>query len=198
MNVWINVLASVCGATLFVACASPSTGQQQGVGVKVKDGDVLLSREIAIDPSKEVIPINPEMIAGEIHVLINKYRRERGLPPLIDNIEFDKAALKHSLYMEKKAIQNGNKLLISHDLFDERMDELRAHLPLKGFAENVAVISQVRASYIAETMVQGWINSPGHHKNIIGNYNLSGVAVVSGSGHTVYSTQIFGRLESDQ
>jgi uncharacterized protein YkwD len=99
------------------------------------------------------------------------------------------------MYLQEKALQNGNKLLISHDLFDERMDELMARLPLSGVAENVAVLSRVRASFIAETMVRGWIDSPGHHKNIIGNYNLSGVAVVTNSDHTVYSTQVFGRLK---
>jgi uncharacterized protein YkwD len=39
--------------------------------------------------------------------------------------------------------------------------------------------------------VQDWIASPAHHKNAVGNYNLTGIGVAKNSQGEYYFTQIF-------
>jgi hypothetical protein len=73
MKIWMYLSSFFFGATFLLSCANPQASEQQGLGVHLKDGDGLLPRDIAIDPSKDVVLINPEVIAQEIHVLINKY-----------------------------------------------------------------------------------------------------------------------------
>ncbi|MGA1825447.1 MAG: CAP domain-containing protein [bacterium] len=43
----------------------------------------------------------------------------------------------------------------------------------------------------AGRVVERWLNSPGHKKNIEGNYNLTGIGVVQANNLTYYFTQIF-------
>jgi uncharacterized protein YkwD len=142
-------------------------------------------RAVQMDSSSKPIANEAEAIAQEIHVLINQYRAERGLSPLVEDKNFKNAAAIHSVYMDKT--------LISHDLFSERMADLRTHIPLALAAENVAVLSRVEPSSVAKQMVKQWITSSVHQKNLTGNYNLSGISVVAGPQETFYATQIFGR-----
>ena len=42
-----------------------------------------------------------------------------------------------------------------------------------------------------EVAVEGWIKSPGHHKNMIGDYDLTGIGIAQNSEGTYYFNQIF-------
>jgi uncharacterized protein YkwD len=55
-------------------------------------------------------------------------------------------------------------------------------------AENVAF-----GSSTAKEVVDGWLNSPGHKKNIEGNYKLTGIGVARDQQAKLYFTQIFAR-----
>jgi uncharacterized protein YkwD len=39
--------------------------------------------------------------------------------------------------------------------------------------------------------VEGWIDSPGHHANIKGNFDLTGIGVVKNEQGEYYLTQLF-------
>jgi uncharacterized protein YkwD len=41
--------------------------------------------------------------------------------------------------------------------------------------------------------VQGWLNSPGHLKNIQGDFDLTGIGVVKTAQNRYYFTQLFIR-----
>lgn len=59
----------------------------------------------------------------------------------------------------------------------------------RGIAENVAV-----GYKSANAVVQGWLNSPGHCKNIMNpNYNEGGVSAVQGRDNKLYWTMVYGR-----
>lgn len=78
---------------------------------------------------------------------------------------------------------------ISHDGFQERVEILSRAIAYEGAAENVA--TNMGYQEPATKAVVGWIDSPGHHANILGDYNLTGVGVtVTPLGH-YYFTQIF-------
>lgn len=112
---------------------------------------------------------------------INQYRVSQGLSPLTLNASISKQARIHSQNMA-----NG-KVKFSHHGFAERVKAI----PLKysSAAENVAF--NVGYSEPAKQAVIGWLNSPGHLKNIQGKYKLTGVGVATNAKGEVFLTQIF-------
>ncbi|MBA3829231.1 MAG: CAP domain-containing protein [Taibaiella sp.] len=112
---------------------------------------------------------------------INKYRAKKGLDALEMNNTITDAAMVHSKRMARKAIPMG------HDGFDERMHKLMSEIKgVNAAAENVAF-----GATSAREVVDLWIHSPGHRKNIEGNYNITGIAIASAADGSLYFTQIF-------
>ena len=118
----------------------------------------------------------------EILVLVNKHRKKQGLPAMEMHSAISKEAEQHSRNMAVGHVGFG------HSGFDERLRRLMKKIAgSNAGAENVAYGSRT-----AEEVVRMWLNSPGHRKNIQGNYNLTGIGVVRGKGEIFY-TQIFIR-----
>jgi uncharacterized protein YkwD len=46
---------------------------------------------------------------------------------------------------------------------------------------------------IAREAVNGWIHSPGHQKNLVGNFNLCGIGVHKSNDGMIYLTQILAK-----
>ena len=63
----------------------------------------------------------------------------------------------------------------------------------RGFYENVAYCSYLdNNDKLSEEVVNGWINSPGHKRNMLANANLSAVAAyATESSDIYYFTQLF-------
>jgi len=62
---------------------------------------------------------------------------------------------------------------------------------MNAFAENVAF--NLGHSDPATTAVRGWINSPGHHRNMVSpTYGFAGLGVARSAEGGWYFTQIFG------
>jgi len=112
---------------------------------------------------------------------INRYRVSKGLSKLTLNANITRQARIHSQNMA-----NG-KVPFSHKGFEKRVNS--ASIKYKSAAENVA-FNQGYADPASQAMT-GWINSPGHLKNIKGKYNLTGIGVAANSEGEVYLTQIF-------
>jgi uncharacterized protein YkwD len=122
-----------------------------------------------------------EEIEAAIVQYTNAYRQQRGLPAFIQITSLNKFAREHSAAMaaEEK---------ISHDDFENRVKAVYAYAnkPIKGGAENVAM------GYLtAEEVVNGWIKSPGHHKNLLSNHTHLLVGVQLADNGNWYFTQIF-------
>jgi uncharacterized protein YkwD len=83
--------------------------------------------------------------------------------------------------------RNGNK--ISHRDFKERAEDIKSEIRYRRVAENVAA----NAGYgdPAQQAVEGWKTSPGHRKNMLGDFSLTGIGIAQSSDGTYFFTQIF-------
>lgn len=113
---------------------------------------------------------------------INQYRQQKGLSVLKKTSVITQQARQHSLNM-------ANSRTLSHDGFDKRVQTIGKTIRYRAAAENVAYNAGF-SDPVAQA-VNGWLKSPGHLQNIMGNYNLTGVGVAKNSQGQVYFTQIF-------
>jgi uncharacterized protein YkwD len=115
---------------------------------------------------------------------INRYRVSKGLSKLTLNANITRQARIHSQNMANR------KVSFSHKGFEKRVNS--TSIRYKSAAENVA-FNQGYPDPASQAMT-GWINSPGHLKNIKAKYyNLTGIGVAANSEGEVYLTQIFIR-----
>jgi uncharacterized protein YkwD len=113
---------------------------------------------------------------------INAFRHQQGLPPLEANALIAKIAAGHSANMADHSVP------FSHDGFRQRMHKLFTQFPqTHGAAENVAFSDWDDAGKI----VTQWLGSAPHRKNILGNFNLTGIGIARGDHHRVFVTEIF-------
>jgi uncharacterized protein YkwD len=114
---------------------------------------------------------------------INQYRTSVGLPKLEMVNAASEQATKHSIEMADRSTPFG------HDGFDDRMDNIARKIGLvHASAENVAY-----GKLTAKEVVDLWLNSPGHKKNIEGNYALTGIGIARDKNGLIFYTQIFLR-----
>ena len=152
---------------------------------------LLLSFQVVLLSNPVYSSSVPETISAlelSVHDQVNQYRDSLGLASLDLNEDISKEARIHSQQMAQ-----GN-VPFSHDGFDQRIEAISSTLSYSSAAENVAY-NQGYDDPVT-VAVEGWINSPGHQKNMVGNFNLSGVGVAQNSTGEYYFTQIFV-LKSD-
>ncbi len=131
--------------------------------------------------SKEDIDIKG--MEKDILYYINEYRKSLGLGALQMLKEATTEAINHSVEMANKTSAFG------HDGFDARIDNIQAQIGfLHGAGENVAY-----GKLSAKEVVDLWINSPPHKKNIVGDFDFTGIGVVKNSDGLPFYTQIFIR-----
>lgn len=125
-------------------------------------------------------PVSSSMSA-DILRYVNEHRRSIGLKPLQANSYISSIALGHS-----KDMLTG-RTPFGHEGFQQRIDVIRKHLgPLHVAAENVA-----EGPMSAREVVNGWLHSPGHRRNIEGDFHLTGIGVATARNGMIYFTQIF-------
>ncbi|GAA4973146.1 CAP domain-containing protein [Algibacter aquimarinus] len=118
-------------------------------------------------------------IAEEILQLVNAHRKSVGKDPLSFNTLANDLAYQHTLYMIEQSD-------ISHDDFDLRSRELIDEENASRTGENVAY-----GQRSAKEVMDAWLNSSGHRKNIEGDFTHIGIAVIKNSSGTYYFTQLF-------
>lgn len=127
-------------------------------------------------------PVNVENdheMVLEILAAVNEYRSSLDLPPLSDHQVSETLALSHSAYMAEN-----NRA--SHDNFFQRSDYL-INRGAESVSENVAY-----GYATAQSVLQGWLESPSHKAAIEGNeFTHTGIAVVSNDVGIKYYTQLF-------
>ncbi|HEX9605615.1 MAG TPA: CAP domain-containing protein [Gemmatimonadaceae bacterium] len=124
---------------------------------------------------------------ARIFDLINAERQHRGLPALVYNAQLDRMAkiqAENMAYFQKMA----------HKIPESQLPTLgdRARhvgYPFGRLAENVAL-----GYPNAETVVQGWMNSSGHRRNILdGSVEETGIGIARSSAGGLYYCQVFGK-----
>jgi len=117
---------------------------------------------------------------------VNEYRKKHHLSPLKMNNEISMEATRHSKNMASHATPFG------HNKFNERIKRLYKQCKkCNGGAENVAYYR-----LDPKKLVDAWISSRGHRRNIEGNYNYTGIGIAHGKKGWGYFTQIFLRSDS--
>jgi len=112
---------------------------------------------------------------NEVFSLVNVVRSDNGLPPLQRDNLLDSLAKGHSRYMAQAGT-------VSHKGFDARADKIFGELGTSYVGENCA-----EGYYSAASLVEGWLNSPGHRENILDpSFRRTGIGCEDN-----YATQIF-------
>ena len=119
------------------------------------------------------------------YVLVNEHRIASGLQPLEYSEALATIARQHS-----HAIATGYEFF-SHDGFEERERAAQGVVRLETVAENLALNNSSPASAPVDA-VAGWLDSPGHRKNMEGRFNLTGIGCARGKDGVFYFTQLFG------
>ncbi len=136
-------------------------------------------------------------ITQNVFIKTNALRAEKGLAAYKRNEEMDVLGQLHSDNM------------VEHDFFahedhqgaspSDRADALNyswttiaENIGYVPWFENVDSCGDTRsAEAIAECMMDGWINSPGHYANLIGNFEQIGIGVTFTRDSILYFTQVF-------
>jgi len=120
-------------------------------------------------------------MAKEILSYINEHRERMGLQPLKMNDAISHVAEIHSKEMAKGIVPFG------HTGYDERMERIAYQIgEANASAENVA-----EGASTAKAVVNMWLHSPPHRKNMEGHYNLTGIGIAESNDGSLYFTQIF-------
>lgn len=112
----------------------------------------------------------------------NQFRTQHALPPCEWHQELADIATKHSKAMAE------HKVPFGHANFKQRIATCTVHP--RAAAENVYMTN--KPGDLAWYAVDGWINSKGHRKNMLGNYAYCGIGIWQSVDGFFYVTQIFG------
>lgn len=123
-------------------------------------------------------------LARAIHDAVNGHRARQGLPALRWDEQAAAAAREHSQAMASGRVPFG------HDGFDGRAAAIGGALEVGALAENVAYDGGA-ARGMGERVVDGWLRSGGHRRNIEGDFNATGLGVAAAADGRHYFTQIF-------
>jgi uncharacterized protein YkwD len=123
-----------------------------------------------------------DTLIADIYKYVNEDRKEKGLPLLKMNEMESSLAYKHSRDMASGKVRFG------HDGFNSRAKAIQKALGSSMIGENVA-----SGQMTAREVVEGWLNSPGHKRNIEGNFTLTGIGYARDRKGNIYFTQIFSR-----
>lgn len=129
------------------------------------------------------MPAITSSMSADILRYVNAHRRSKGLKPLQANSFISSVALEHSRDMLARRTPFG------HEGFRTRIDRIKKHFgALHVAAENVA-----SGPMSAREVVDGWLHSPGHRRNIEGDFTLTGIGLAKRGDGMIYFTQIFTR-----
>lgn len=143
---------------------------------------LIVAQPIIAKTNTQSVAIGSSMQKG-ILFYVNQYRAKRGLKPLKMNLMMSKEAETHSREMAN------HKVGFGHKDFNKRIKHLYSEIKdCRGGAENVAYNYKD-----AQDVVKNWMTSPGHRRNIMGSYNLTGIGLARDSRGKIYFTQIFLR-----
>ncbi|TCK69095.1 cysteine-rich secretory family protein [Winogradskyella wandonensis] len=152
---------AICALLSFTSCSTESMNEEE-----------VLTIDLATPPQAKPLEI-------EVLELINNYRISNGFSALSNNGTVKAVAYTHSDYMR---ISNE----VSHHNFYVRKQSLQEN-------ENAQVVSEnVAFGYTnAQSVVNAWINSPGHRSNIEGDFTHFDISAEQDENGDWYYTNIF-------
>ena len=163
-------IAALAAFVLFaVACSTPEPAKKSGS---------------ASTPTKRDNPETSSIAPGlerDVLFYVNKHRESKGLPALSFHAVIAEEARKHSTDMASKRVPFG------HDGLTVRTRIITGKIGTVNIvSENVA-----RGTLTGQQVVNLWLKSAGHRKNIEGKYKFTGIGVARDRKSELYFTQIF-------
>lgn len=116
--------------------------------------------------------------------LTNQFRIKNKLKPLKWDQRLATIARTHSVRMAE------GKVPFGHAEFRNRVAKYPRNFKMAG--ENVATMFGYQNNALAATTVSGWIKSPGHRRNLLGNFNHCAIASYRDAKGRWYFTQLLG------
>jgi uncharacterized protein YkwD len=132
----------------------------------------------------------------EVVALVNLERTSRGLAPLTINSRLSYAAGFHSTQMANRSNASPNDPFsaMQHTLYGVDAPTPASRLDHAGYDNWLTYGENIAFGYVtAASVVQAWMNSPGHRANILdANFKEIGVGLVTDATGYQYWTQVFG------
>lgn len=152
----------------------------KGVVTAKKAGTAVITAKVGTKKLKCTITVKSAGEADRVIKLVNQYRSQNNLPALKKNTLLTKAA----------------------GIRAKELEQLFSHTRPNGTSCFTAISPDYHYYYLGEniaagypdaaSVMNGWMNSPGHRANILnGNYTEIGVAVFESGGYK-YWVQLFG------
>ncbi len=160
---------AIAGLALGLAgCAAPAPPPRRGA--------LAAPEAPAPDPSK--------ILAGLVDAH-NQARARAGLPPLAVDPRLDAAARRHAddMAARRRMTHRGGD---GSSPF-QRIEAEGYHF--RQAAENIAF-----GRFTLDSLMRGWLGSPGHRRNILGNFSEIGAAYATAGDGTAYWCVTFGEL----
>lgn len=135
------------------------------------------------DSVQDSIPEENKTYELRVLELVNEERVSRGLTPLTLSDELSSVAQAHSADMAKRNYfsHNSPEGLTPFDRIKN------AGISYKSAGENIAAGQKT-----PEDVVESWMNSDGHRKNILNSsYREMGIGIAYGGSYGIYWTQLF-------
>lgn len=141
-------------------------------------------KKVVVTPATPVVNANlAPGLERDVLALVNEYRQSRKLPTLQANPAMEYQARRHSMDMATHRVPFG------HQGLPFRMKYISDKVPgVTDVGENVAF-----GNLSAKAVVNGWLKSPDHKKNIEGAYKFTGIGVSRNMQNQIYFTQIFAK-----
>ncbi len=193
-NILLMLVVAGFSASCFVSCDGGGGGSDGGIKIEIPDDEnAANSEQTRSGADSSGADTSLEASYGvQVYDGINSERLKVGLSALARDSQMDSLAAEHNADMISRA-NPFSELLADHANAQSRVDVVTAR-GFTGYGENTGAIRGYSSSVVASTMVTGWVTSPGHFKNIIGDYSTTGVAVtVDPRDGAIYATQIFAR-----
>jgi uncharacterized protein YkwD len=129
---------------------------------------------------------------------VNDYRLSQGAQPVQRHAGLDRLAQAHCEYLRSHrgtfSLYGKN---VSHYGFDGRAVAAREAYQMSSVSENVAA-ANYPGNNSSAIIVELWKQSKDHHKNMVDDWNCSGMGVVVDSDGMVFATQIFATRSNSQ
>lgn len=164
MKTKLHGLLVLTALVLFTSCSKDELDQNDAINYEI---------------DLSIVVKNDVQMSEEILSLVNDYRVSVGLNPLIMDQAYASAyAVDHTDYMISLS-------QINHHNFHFRSEGLKSRGAVR-VGENVAY-----GYDDAESVVNGWLNSPSHREIIEGDYTHSGFGVFQNTQGRYFFTQLF-------
>lgn len=183
-----------CGAPVVYVGGS---WQCSGCGVSMSPSNSCFecggdSRQRKLSVDLDLAPaVQPDAVEQAVHRQTNRRRRNHGIGTLEYSAHLSAIALQHSRDMASRDY-------FSHESpdGDSTLDRYRAHdHDDRSVGENIAYrqpTPTAAVDEIASSVVDGWMDSPGHRENILRErFEKEGIGVYIDSDGTAYATQNF-------